>query len=585
MKKLIIFILPFLLVTACVDSLDDYNIDQKRASVIPPRTLFTNAMKGLTDILTTPNVNSNNYRMFVQYWATTTYLDEPRYNMTARAYSASLWNAIYRDVLSDLKEAKRLINLDAALNADIKANQLAIIEIMEVYSWRVLVNTFGDVPYSEALDTENLLPVYDDAATIYSDLAARLDAANASLVTSATSFGTADVLYSGSTAKWLKFGTSLKLKMGMELVDANPSKAKTMVEQAAAGGGVNLITTNGDNARFPYIAAAPNNNPVSGNISAPFTSREDFVVAGPIVSAMNTLEDPRRLQYFTTIAGGFVGGNYGFSNAFANFSKPSAKIGAPTLEGILMEASEIEFMLAEAVERGFTVGGTAEEHYNNAIAQSILYWGGEEGDPAKQKAVFQTIVAGGSGYAVNDILTVFEGVTPSNVKTQFKVLTVNTSGAITSVAIEKAGEYSVAPTGPMVNGVPLVTTTVQTSAGLPGTGTGATLRVVYDGGWKTYLLRPEVAYSTAPGTYKQKIGTQKWIAMFNRGWESWVEWRRLDAPTLNPPTGAGITTALKIPVRMIYPVSEQTLNGGQWEIASGRFGGDSPDSKLFWDKN
>ena len=98
-------VLPFVLLTACVDSLDDWNIDQKRASVVPARTFFTGALKNLTDALTTPDVNRNNYRMFVQYMATTTYLDEPRYNMTSRLYSQNLWNSIYRDVISDLREA------------------------------------------------------------------------------------------------------------------------------------------------------------------------------------------------------------------------------------------------------------------------------------------------------------------------------------------------------------------------------------------------------------------------------------------------------------------------------------------------
>ena len=41
-----------------------------------------------------------------------------------------------------------------------------------------------------------------------------------------------------------------------------------------------------------------------------------------------------------------------------------------------MDYTEAEFLLAEAVERGFSVGGTAEEHYNNAVRSSIVYWGG-----------------------------------------------------------------------------------------------------------------------------------------------------------------------------------------------------------------
>ena len=97
---------------------------------------------------------------------------------------------------------------------------------MEVYSWTVLVNTFGDVPYSEALDPENSLPKYDDAATIYNDLLTRLDASLALLNPATTSFGTADLLYAGNVAKWVKFGNSLKLRMGMLIADVDAGEGQ-----------------------------------------------------------------------------------------------------------------------------------------------------------------------------------------------------------------------------------------------------------------------------------------------------------------------------------------------------------------------
>ena len=56
---------------------------------------------------------------------------------------------------------------------------------------------------------------------------------------------------------------------------------------------------------------------------------------------------------------------------------------------------------------------------------------------------------------------------------------------------------------------------------------------VSDADAATYLARHAVAYATATGTYKQKIGTQKWLGLFDRGVEGWAEWRRLDYPVLN----------------------------------------------------
>jgi hypothetical protein len=163
MKKLIILFLPFLLLTACVDSLDDYNVDTKRPSQVPPVTLFSNALKGLADTLTSPNVNVNNFRLYVQQWSTTTYLDEPRYNVTARIIPQNFWQGLYKGVISDLTESRRLINADQFLSQETKDVQLAQIEVVEVMAWAALVNTFGNVPYSEAMNPENPLPKYDDA--------------------------------------------------------------------------------------------------------------------------------------------------------------------------------------------------------------------------------------------------------------------------------------------------------------------------------------------------------------------------------------------------------------------------------------
>ncbi|MDB5232502.1 MAG: SusD/RagB family nutrient-binding outer rane lipoprotein [Chitinophagaceae bacterium] len=50
------------------------------------------------------------------------------------------------------------------------------------------------------------------------------------------------------------------------------------------------------------------------------------------------------------------------------------------MPGDLLDYAETEFLLAEAVERGIAVGGTAQSHYNNAIMASITFWGGKVSD-------------------------------------------------------------------------------------------------------------------------------------------------------------------------------------------------------------
>jgi hypothetical protein len=90
-------------------------------------------------------------------------------------------------------------------------------------------------------------------------------------------------------------------------------------------------------------------------------------------------------------------------------------------------------------------------------------------------------------------------------------------------------------------------------------------------------------YSTAAGSYKQKIGTQAWLAYFLRGFTAWTTFRRLDYPVLFAPP-LHVEGIDKVPVRYTYAVSEQTLNFANYTAAASKIGGDTPLIKLFWDK-
>jgi len=97
-----------------------------------------------------------------------------------------------------------------------------------------------------------------------------------------------------------------------------------------------------------------------------------------------------------------------------------------------------------------------------------------------------------------------------------------------------------------------------------------------------YIAKPEVAYATAEGNWKQKIGTQSWIALYTCGIEGYTTWRRLDYPIFNLPNEA--TTYSDIPVRFTFPINEQTLNEVNYKAASELIGGDLITTKIFWDK-
>jgi hypothetical protein len=483
MRKIFIILSFFAMFVSC-GKLEDLNRNIKDPASVTGETLFTGAQRRVINQVVSSNVNLNNFRLFAQYWTETTYTDESNYDLTTRTTPDGLWDLFYINALKNFDESAKVVAATPVpLGTDpvIKKNKQAIIEVMEVYCYDVLVETFGNIPYSEALDITKPLPKYDDGLTVFKALLVRLDAAITNMDEGSESFGIADNMYGGDVALWIKFANSLKLRMGLLLADADNTTAKTAIESAAP----NVFSSNADNAKIVYLNSPPNTNPIYIDLVA--SARHDFVPANTIIDTMNSLNDPRRPYFFTQVdtsteAGvkklAYSGGVYGASNDFLAYSHVADLIQTPKFPGTLFDYAEVEFLLAEAVERGYTVGGTATEHYNNAITASILDWGGTE------------LIAA------------------------------------------------------------------------------------------NYLANPRVAYATAAGTWKQKIGIQSWIGYYNRGFEAWTQWRKLDYPLLEPPADA--LTA--IPLRYTYPIEEQTLNGTNWKAASAAIGGDDVTTKLFWDK-
>lgn len=353
------------------------NVNPKMATEVTGPSVFTMAEVQLIEQVNSLDQNQNISRLLAQYNAQTTYYGESQYNFYDRSLPDAMWESMYRDVLLDLQEAKRLSDIDVTITADVKVNQKSIIDILEVYAYHVLVDVNGNVPYTEALGgRENPTPVYDDAATIYSDLIDRLTADVADLDDSHGSYGPADVVYQGDVNSWILFANSLQFRLAMRLADINPTLSQTAAEAALARG---VFTDQSQSAQQDYFGLTPHVNSVYSYVIE--QGRRDFVAANTIVDTMNSVNDPRRPYYFSTIEGEFIGGRYGYSNVYEQCSSFSPQMLEATYPAILVDYVEVKFLLAEAAARGYDVGGTsAETLYNEAVTESIIAWGGTNAD-------------------------------------------------------------------------------------------------------------------------------------------------------------------------------------------------------------
>ncbi|WP_418123869.1 SusD/RagB family nutrient-binding outer membrane lipoprotein [Chryseobacterium sp. PTM-20240506] len=372
-NKIMISSILFSVLMGCTS--EDVNNDPHVTYNTIPETLITYAEKELSDYMNTPSVNENNFRLIMQYWQETVYVNESNYNFTARNVSNNVWTDNYVNVLNSLNKAKELIEQYQPSASEVtswqakKQNQLAIIDILSVYTFQTLTDTYGDIPYSQALNNEKYpLPVYDDDQKIYESMINRLMADINRLKEGEGTFGSGDILYGGDIAKWKKFGNSLLLKLGIAISDIDANLARTAINTAISGG---VITDQSQNCIFRYLAETPNFSPIFENLAN--NGRNDFIGGKPFIDYLNANSDQRVTKYFRDVNGVYLGQTIGAPGNFFAFSSPGIFAYVPVTPGNLMTHTEVTFYLAEAAAR-FGIGGNPETLYKDAVRASFLEW-------------------------------------------------------------------------------------------------------------------------------------------------------------------------------------------------------------------
>jgi len=103
------------------------------------------------------------------------------------------------------------------------------------------------------------------------------------------------------------------------------------------------------------------------------------------------------------------------------------------------------------------------------------------------------------------------------------------------------------------------------------------------GNLANYMSNAAVAL-TGTGSDLQKIQLQQYISFYPDGLQAWSNWRRTGVPALTPTPNA-INSSKQIPRRYVYGPNEYNLNSESLNEALARLtGGDTPDSRVWWDK-
>ena len=383
MKNLILnmlIVVCLVAVTSCDKGFKDLNVNPNNPTNLDASFLFTNA-EFLTFSATMENEPTIVQQFINPFGGITSAFN---FNVANQTFTSSRWNNAYPNSIKLLAQV-----ISQVKDAPGRTNLYNEARIWRAYNFMVLVDSYGDVPYSEsglAYLNNTYFPKYDKQQDIYADLVKELTAASAAL-DGTKDVVTADVFYGGNVAQWKKLGYSLLLRAGMRYSKVDPAKAQAIVQAAFTGG---VMQSNSDNCYLKYNSTY--NNPVSTNIQ---TLTNTYYLAEPFVTQLKTTGDPR-LKYIAatysdpgkapTLAGDTTSANqFGLPVGFDSGTLPSSpgyrgavgsgfnysqvnysvfgKIAAPQY---FVTYAQTELLLAEAASRGW-ISGSAATYYNDGV--------------------------------------------------------------------------------------------------------------------------------------------------------------------------------------------------------------------------
>lgn len=344
------------------------NVDPNRSTTADPALLFTGAEVKFSLLrvaeLTWPIALMNQMWASGGRWG----LEQARYDQT-RIRSA--WGSIYTDVLKNLVLATK----DAESRTPKPNNSIAQLKIYTAFVYSQTTLLWGDIPFSEAASGEVDQPKFDTQEAVLNGCIKLLDDAMAQMdASSARITAPNDLYYSGDMAKWRRFANSLKFRILMTMVDADPSKAAAIGAMATQP----MIAARGDEMKFPYFDSPGRQNP-RFSFTAIFRGgvQSDWYASDVMFQEMVPLNDPR-MPFFFQPGPGASPGQFSSLNPVQEYNpQTSSLVHLNLLKANLPEMSfsysEQLLLEAEATARGFWQGGfgTADTRYRAGMRESM----------------------------------------------------------------------------------------------------------------------------------------------------------------------------------------------------------------------
>ena len=289
-----------------------------------------------------------------------------QYNLNT-GYANRLWTELYAGCLNDLE----FVITESGKTGDTSGALMGT--LLKAYTFQLLVDLFGDVPYTDALTgVNNITPITTEGSVIYQDLILKIDAALAKYKNnpSSTSIGNQDMIYGADMVQWVKFANTLKLKMYLRMAYttlANPAKVNELIAQN------NFISTD---AKFSNFGTGLNQRNPFYEVQMISLGDVNNVASNSLFEFYNLNDDPRLASvYRANTSNNYVsisqGSGDAFNNTAPNYSRPNIKADTPVY---LLSVAESNFLQAEALIR-YASGTGAKAKYDAGVNASFVTYG------------------------------------------------------------------------------------------------------------------------------------------------------------------------------------------------------------------
>lgn len=255
----------------------------------------------------------------------------------------------------------------------------ALATVVKVEAMHRVADAYGPIPYRN-FGSGSLQNDYDGLEDVYLKFFQELDSAIIVLTDfvkgnpSAKILEQYDLVYNGDATKWIKFANTLRLRLAMRVVYANPTLAETEAEKSISNI-IGVINDASERAALQHSTNLVYHHPLH-EIAYNFNAGEARMSAS-MDSYMNGYKDPRLAAYFKKAVadGGYHGVRLGISASvwtkYVGDNISNLNMDESTTSIVWMTAAESYFLRAEGALRGWAMGGAAKDFYEKGISVSF----------------------------------------------------------------------------------------------------------------------------------------------------------------------------------------------------------------------